>query len=81
MLVPVKCITCGYPVGSVEDLFHIMRAKKVKAILEERGTQATQAAVDVGLQIDCSDILDKLHITHECCRKTLVTAMIFTDSH
>ena len=53
----------------------------MKTILEERGTQATQAAVDAGLQIECSDILDKLLITHECCRKTLVTAMIFTDSH
>jgi DNA-directed RNA polymerase subunit N (RpoN/RPB10) len=81
MLVPVLCFTCGCPVGDVEDLFHQMRAARVRAILAERGTTATQAAVDGGLQIDCSDILDKLGIKKEnyCCRKVLATAMVFTD--
>ena len=25
------------------------------------------------------DILDRLAVTHDCCRKTLVTSMIFQD--
>jgi len=79
MLCPVLCFTCGYPVGQIEDIFGHLRAAKVKKILSERKTTATQAAVDAGLQIDCSDILDKLNIMHACCRKTLVTAMIFAD--
>jgi DNA-directed RNA polymerase subunit N (RpoN/RPB10) len=79
MLVPVLCFTCGCPVGDVEDLFRHMRAARVRAILAERGTTATQAAADAGLQIDCSDILDRLGVVHDCCRKALVTAMIFAD--
>lgn len=79
MLVPVLCFTCGYPVGDVEDLFHHMRAARVRAVLAERGTVAAQAATDAGLQIDCGDILDRLGVEHDCCRMTLVTAMIYTD--
>ena len=79
MLCPVVCFTCGCPVGDVEDIFRHMRAARVRGILAERGTAATQAAVDAGLQVDCGDILDRLGIDHDCCRKTLVTAMVFRD--
>ena len=79
MLVPVTCFTCGGPVGDVEDLFRHMRAAHVREVLAARGTAATHAAADAGLQIDCSDILDSLGITADCCRKVLVTAMDFAD--
>ena len=79
MLVPVTCFTCGNPIGDIEDLFRNLRAARVREILAERGTTATQAAVDADLQIDCSEILDRLGIKRDCCRKCLVTAMIFTD--
>jgi DNA-directed RNA polymerase subunit N (RpoN/RPB10) len=79
MLTPVTCFTCGCPVGDKEDLFRHMRAALVRATLAERGTQPTQAASDAGLQIDCREILDRLQVTGDCCRKALVTAMIFTD--
>ena len=79
MLVPVLCFTCGCSIADLEDIFRHLRAAKVKEILDQRKTTATQAAVDAGLQIDCSDILDTLNIMHACCRKTMVTAMIFAD--
>jgi len=79
MLVPVTCFTCGGPTGDVEDLFRHMRAKRVAAALGARGTAATHAAADAGLRVDCSDILDRLGITADCCRKVLVTAMDFSD--
>ena len=79
MLTPIVCFTCGAPTGDVEDLFQAMRAARVRAVLAERGTAATQAAVDAGLQIDCSEILTRLGITHDCCRKVLVTAMLYGD--
>lgn len=79
MLTPVLCFTCGCSIGEFEDIFRQMRGDKVRAILAERGTIATQAAVDSGLQIDCSDILELLGITGDCCRKTLIAAMIFSD--
>jgi hypothetical protein len=76
---PVLCFSCGYPVGDVEALFRHMRAARVRSALARRGTAATQAAVDAGLQVDCGDILDRLKISNDCCRKTLVTAMVFRD--
>ena len=79
MYVPVVCFTCGCPIGDVEDLFRIMRTAKVKKILESRGTITTQAAVDAGLQIDCSDILEKLFINNYCCRAHLISSMRFSD--
>jgi DNA-directed RNA polymerase subunit N (RpoN/RPB10) len=79
MLCPVLCFTCGCPVGDVAALFRHMRAARVRAVLAERGTAPALAAADAGLQIDCSDILDQLCIDNDCCRKTLVTAMIFSD--
>jgi DNA-directed RNA polymerase subunit N (RpoN/RPB10) len=79
MLVPVLCFTCGLPIGEVDDLFRGMREALVRAALAGRDTTATQAAVDAGLQIDCGPLLDALGITHDCCRKSIVTAMHFCD--
>lgn len=79
MLTPVLCFTCGLPVDDRGDLFRHMRAERVREELGKRGTAATQAAVDAGLQIDCSDILDDLGVRFICCRKTLITAMQFQD--
>lgn len=79
MLVPVTCLTCGCPIGDKDDLFQHLRAERVREVLKKRGTAAAAAAVDRGLQIDCSDILDLLGIPHDCCRAHLVTAMKFSD--
>ena len=79
MLVPTVCYSCMYPIGDLEDLFRLMRANKVKQILAERGTVTTQVAIDTGLQLDCSDILDKLFVESYCCRTHLTTSMRFSD--
>jgi DNA-directed RNA polymerase subunit N (RpoN/RPB10) len=81
MLTPIVCFDCGLPVGDKEDLFRHMRAERVKATLTEHGTIATHALTDAGLQIDCQDILEALGVHMDCCRKTLVSALIFTDLH
>ena len=79
MLVPILCFTCGCPIGDKEDIFRYLRAERVREVLKERGTIATQAAVDAGLQISCEDILDKLGIPEDCCRAHLISAMVFSD--
>jgi DNA-directed RNA polymerase subunit N (RpoN/RPB10) len=79
MLIPILCFSCGCAIGDRGDLFRHMRAKRVEQILKGRGTIARQAAIDVGLQIDCSDILDKLGVVNDCCRTHLVIAMEFGD--
>lgn len=79
MLVPVRCFTCGCSIGHVSAVFAHARQKMVKAKLGARDTIPMQAAVDAGLQLACGEILDRLAITHDCCRKTLVTSMCFQD--
>jgi DNA-directed RNA polymerase subunit N (RpoN/RPB10) len=79
MLVPIVCFTCGCALGDKDDLFRHMRGERVAALLRERGTTPTQAAVDPDLQVDCGDILDLLDVRNDCCRTHLVTAMIFSD--
>jgi hypothetical protein len=76
MLTPVVC-TCGMPIGDVAPLFLLMRAARVREVLAARGTAATQAAIDAGLQIECGDILDRLQVVYDCCRARLVTNMQF----
>lgn len=79
MLTPVVCFTCGCAVGDKAGIFRHLRAERVRTILAERGTVPERVMADSGLQIDCSDILDSLQIRHDCCRKTIATAMIYTD--
>lgn len=79
MLIPIVCLTCGCPLGDREDLFRELRAERVQEVLGPRGTVPTQAAVDTGLQIDCSDILEKLGIENDCCRAHMVTGMVYED--
>jgi DNA-directed RNA polymerase subunit N (RpoN/RPB10) len=77
MFCPVLCFSCGRSVGHVHAIFVSMRAKIVRQTLGERATAPGMAAVDPGLQVDCSKIFDKLGINHDCCRKTLATNMDF----
>jgi DNA-directed RNA polymerase subunit N (RpoN/RPB10) len=81
MLTPIVCFDCGLPVGDKEDLFRHMRAERVKKVLAEHGTTAAHALTDAGLQIDCSEIMAALGVHMDCCRKTLATALIYTDIH
>jgi DNA-directed RNA polymerase subunit N (RpoN/RPB10) len=79
MLTPIVCMTCGLPLGDIDDLFQRARAARVRAVLARRDTAATQAAADAGLQIDCGDILLSLGVVKDCCRMHLVTNMCFCD--
>lgn len=79
MLVLIRCIACGFPLGDVYDIFARMRAQLTQATLQDRDTDAAFAPVDAGLQIDCSAIFDKLGIKLECCRMHLATGMNFSE--
>lgn len=79
MLTPIVCMTCGCPVGDKAGIFRHLRAERVRAVLAGRDTAASRVLADAGLRIECADILDSIGVTDDCCRKTLATAMIFTD--
>jgi DNA-directed RNA polymerase subunit N (RpoN/RPB10) len=79
MLTPVTCFTCGIPIGDKEDLFRLLRARRVREVLAKTGTSARLAVADSSLQVDCSDIMDRLCVKRDCCRMHLATAMVFSD--
>jgi DNA-directed RNA polymerase subunit N (RpoN/RPB10) len=81
MIPLVVCITCGLPVGDVADIFREMKNDLVRKLLEERGTAATQAAVDTNLQVDCTHIYELLGVKNYCCRKSLASCMLFNDAY
>lgn len=81
MLIPIRCITCGYPIGKIAALFRTIRAARVKEYLKGRAIVPTQTLIDAHLHIDMSDVFAKLGIPADpdCCRTHLSTAMDFRD--
>lgn len=79
MLTPVVCVTCGMPIADVCGLYFHLKAERVAAVLAESGTDPGKAAADNSLTVDCSDIFDKLGIVQLCCRKSMSTAMIYSN--
>lgn len=81
MLIPVRCFTCGYPIGRVAALFRFIRARRVREYLKGRQVIPTQVMADAQLQIDMSDVFDRLAIPRDsdCCRVHLTSAMDFRD--
>lgn len=79
MLVPIRCITCGLSIGDVAAIYRSIRFKRVRALLKDRAVIPTQAMIDASLQIDMGDVLTKLGITEDHCRRALTSAMKFQD--
>ena len=81
MLIPIRCFTCGYPIGRVAALFRIIRKKRVHEALKDREIVPTQVLIDAQLRIDMSDVFARLGIPADpdCCRVHLATAMDFKD--
>ncbi|HVE13098.1 MAG TPA: hypothetical protein VNI01_06870 [Elusimicrobiota bacterium] len=81
MLTPVTGFTCGLSVGDLAPLYRHLRALMVGRALEARGTLVEFAPVDPGLQLDSGAICEALGVgpDRDCCRKTLSTAMVFSD--
>ena len=79
MLTPIRCMHCGLPVGDVSIIFNKIRRERIKKALENQDVVPSQAAADMFLQIDMSDVLADLGIEDDCCRQTLATAMDMRD--
>lgn len=77
MLPPIVCWECGTPIGDKADLFLAERKELVEAKLAELNITADHALTAVDLQIDCGEILDRLLLPRICCRKVLLTVMLF----
>ncbi len=65
MLTPILCFTCGCPIGDKDDVFKELKKRKI--------------AETKDVNIDCSDILEKLDIKNDCCKMHVISANKFED--
>ena len=80
MLTPVRCISCGSPLGCKAALFRALRLARARKALEASGVLPSQASLRAaGLRLDMSDILSRLGVDLNCCRMHMVTAMDWRD--
>lgn len=79
MLIPIRCFTCGAPVGDVAVAFRQIRAERLRKLLAERGVAPGKATLEPDLEVDMSDVYEALGIDEDCCRMALATTMDFRD--
>lgn len=81
MLIPVTCFTCGSEIGQKAELFLRIRKKRVAAQVEQMETTPRQALANLAMEMDLTDLFEKLGVWPDCCRTRLATAQIWTESY
>lgn len=79
MLIPTTCLTCGFELGAVAELFLLLRKKRLAAVLAERNVVTKRAANDLAVSMDLTEVFEKLGVPHDCCRTCLATTLIWTE--
>ena len=80
MLPPVRCISCGRPLGDKAVLYRIIRRKMAADALGDDDTNPTMVGLPgVPIQFSMGEILDRLGVTTFHCRTTLLTNMELID--
>ncbi|VVB70841.1 RNA polymerases N / 8 kDa subunit [uncultured archaeon] len=76
MIIPVRCFTCGRSF----DLAYIFKEHMSKLIQTQIGeTEPRYVNSDITMNIDLSNLFNKLQIKNDCCRCHISTALSFTD--
>lgn len=73
------CVTCGTVLGNVAHIFRCELMNKIEEVKKGRNIKVTKILTDPTIEIDLSDLLEKLAVTSDCCKKDLVTAMNIQD--
>ncbi len=82
MLPPVRCISCGRPLGDKAVLYRIIRRKMAANALGDDADPRNPTLVGmpgVPVQFSMGEILDRLGVTTSHCRATLLTNMELID--
>ncbi len=79
MIVPVRCPSCGMPIGQVEPVFIELQKEKMKKTLEEYDTLPSKASANLNIEADCEDIFNLLIINNLCCRMHIMSTFYFHD--
>lgn len=82
MLTPVRCLTCGMPLGDVAPLYRLLKAERMAEYIEKHKIQAVHLDLDPLLAdeyISMSDVLYMLGIYERCCRGIMMSTMDIRD--
>lgn len=82
MFMPTVCLTCGAALGDVAEIFLIIRTRRLREKLASSGELPQSALSNLELDIDMSDVFEKLMIEDcDLCRTQLATTMRWNDEH
>lgn len=81
MLTPIRCFTCGFPIGDIATQFVAMKNAIIKAELDRRGISYEGASVDARQQVELDPVLRELGLPPEqhCCRAALISTIRLPD--
>ena len=77
MIIPVRCISCGMPIGDVYDIFHKMKDEKDREYLKEHNIAPEKASGNLKINIIYDEIFEMLQIKNMCCKIHIVTPIYF----
>jgi DNA-directed RNA polymerase subunit N (RpoN/RPB10) len=79
MLVPIRCFTCGLPIGDVSAIYRYHKDRLCRSEQKRLGITEKALDIDPRVNIDMEKILDALQIKKLCCRAHLITVMKLVD--
>lgn len=78
MLVPVRCFTCGAPLGDLAPVYEYVSAQRMAKKYGSPDSEKMPISSNSDVGGGISDVLDSLKLS-KCCRTHTVTAMKFCD--
>lgn len=79
MICEVVCLTCGQLIGDKAIIYRTELKKKIADISKKNNINVTKVLTDPTIELDCSELFDKMNLESDCCRIHMSMAMYFTD--
>ena len=81
---PVRCFTCGFPIGNIKDAFDYMRRLKLAELREKNpqyNSHVTYNAMNPFPEAELDDVFEALGVERKkyCCKTRLVSNVQFHD--
>jgi DNA-directed RNA polymerase subunit N (RpoN/RPB10) len=79
MHIGVVCFTCGSLLGDRAKIYRSELKKAMQKVCEDNNIAITKILTDPTIEIDFTDLFEKLRIDSDCCRKHISMAQYFVD--
>lgn len=85
MFTPVRCISCGMPVGELAPFLRAAMKARAAEVLGEAGVDTLSAWIAANLHNEADDLLLSLGVVPgiygDCCRTALINTVHFLDHY